>query len=176
MKFTDDKGLPIALIEYHRHGKLWMPHWVLTTKPDGRCYCQVYDFDWSDSYSTLYYHNSGSGVGPYINGWPNAKRARAKLWWDQSAAPVLKSGGGEILTAEDVAKQGFALIAEPLVLGNGETNPFIYGSHGEVIYCTKCRDHLPEDNPCEHVFWCERCGEWGGAEGNTDCRHRKLAS
>lgn len=173
--FEDHDRRPIGLIEYEQHGKLWMPHSVFVSHaPDHPLYCSTFDFNWSKTTGGLYYHESGSGGGPYINGWPGAKRTHAKLWWDQVAAPKLKTGGGEEVGAADLAGLGFDLVADPIDLGDHETNPFLYGIEGDVIYCTKCRDHLPESDVCEHVFWCEKCQEWGGAEGNKEhCRHRK---
>lgn len=173
--FVDDYGRAIVLIEYARHGKLWMPHSVFVSEaPKYQC-CSTFDFSWSETRRGLYYHESGSGGVPYINGWPGVGRTVGKVWWDDVAAPELRTGGGEVVRAADLQGMGFELVAKPLVLGGGtERNPFIYGVEGDVVYCTKCRDHLPEDDVCEHVFWCDDCGEWGGdASDKAKCRHRK---
>jgi hypothetical protein len=174
--FHDYEKRPIVLIEYHDEGKLWMPHSLFVSHaPEHPLYCSTFDFNWSKTMSGLYYHESGSGPGIYINGWPGAKKAHAKLWWDQNAAPVLKTGGGEIVTADGLLALGFELIPTPLILDQlCTTNPFIFGMASRVIYCTKCSDHMPEDAHCDHVFWCDRCNEWGGSASDKEqCRHRK---
>lgn len=167
------EGRPIVMIEYHQHGKLWMPHEVFVSHaPKYPKYCSRFDCDWSKRDETLYFHESGSGGGAYLNGWPNAKRVHAKLWWNPELGVDLRQGSGEPVT--DFRALGFELLTHPLKLGGSEPNPLEYGCEGGVLYCTKCKDYLPEDNPCGHVFWCDRCHEWGGAEGNKEhCRHRK---
>lgn len=167
------EGRPIVMIEYHQHGKLWMPHEVFVSHaPKHSNYCSHFDFNWCKRDGALLYHEAGSGPGAYLNGWPNAKRVHAKLWWNHELGAALRQGSGEPVT--DFRALGFDLLTHPVKLGGTDQNPFEYGSEGGVVYCTKCNDHLPEANVCSHIFWCERCNEWGGSEGNKErCRHRK---
>jgi hypothetical protein len=174
--FQDYENRRIVLIEYAGQGRIWMPHSVFVHDAPDFPHCfSTYDFTWSKTHGSLYYHESGSGGPPYVNGWPGAKKTHAKLWWDQEASPILETGGGQVITSADLPSLGFELISEPLILDNdAETNPFIYGIEMGVICCTKCQDWLPEDEPCNHVFWCEKCGVWGGAASDKEgCRHRK---
>jgi hypothetical protein len=167
------EGKPIVLIEYHRHGTFWMPHQVFVSHaPKHPNYCDVFDFEYCNRDGDLLYHESGSGGGAYINGWPGSKRVHAKLWWNHEAGVELTTGGGDKVT--DFRALGFEYLTHPIKLGTTEANPFTYGLEGEVLYCTKCKDHLPDDHLCEHIFWCDRCEEWGGAYGNKErCKHRK---
>jgi hypothetical protein len=172
--FTDWEGRPIVLIEYTRAGNRWKPHQIFVSNaPKYPAYFDLYDAQWSRARGDLFYHNSGSG-GVYINEWPGAKTTRAKLWWDQKAAPNLKTGGGDKVTEADLAGLGFRLIKEPLPLGPlKERNPFQYGTMGCVVYCSRCRDWHSEEDPCDHVFWCEACQGWGGSTPDKSCKHRK---
>lgn len=166
------EGKPIVLIEYYKVATFWMPHAVFVSNaPKHPQYFAEVDFNYCNRDGALFYHETGGG-GLYVNGWPNAKKLHAKLWWNHELAPGLRTGGGDKVT--DPATLGFELLTHPLKLGAAEVNPFTYGSEGEVLYCTKCKDHIPEDHPCGHVFWCEKCHVWGGAASDKErCRHRK---
>jgi hypothetical protein len=171
---NDEKGNPIVMIEYHRNGNLWMPHEVFVSHaPKYPKCCSHYDFNWSRGSETLYFHKAGSGPGVYVNGWPNSKKRMAKLWFDDSAGVPIRQGSGA--PVEDFAALGFELIARPLPLGPGnDGNPFDFGVEARVVYCRKCRDHFSEDAHCDHIFWCDRCNEWGGgASDKESCKHRK---
>lgn len=172
--FTDWEGRPIVLIEYTLAGTIWKPFQVFVSHaPKYPKYFDLYDFEWSRARRELFYRNSGSG-GVYVNARPGAKRMQSKLWWDQKAAPDLKTGGGDKLTEKDLAGQGFRLLQEPIPLGpEAERNPFQYGTFAAVVYCKRCQDYHPEDDPCEHVFWCEVCGGWGGSTDDKACKRRK---
>lgn len=46
----------------------------------------------------------------------------------------------------------------------------------DAVYCSECRDFFPEDNTCEHVWWCDKAGWWstpsepcGHERGDCEC-------
>lgn len=42
----------------------------------------------------------------------------------------------------------------------------------ETVYCTECDDWLPEHasyKPCEHINWCDDCGDWSKPDDRCEC-------
>jgi hypothetical protein len=160
----DGKPRQIRAIEYHMTDGKWFPFSVVTSS-------DTYDFDYSKSHGLLY-HSSGSGSKHYLlHRFTKPKTLPGKLW----VAPGVKLVRYKIKrdaerTIEEVevprdptalAKMGYALLDKPLALEDG-LNPFNNATEGEPIWCELCKDFLlyEDDDPCEHLEWCKRCGSF----------------
>jgi hypothetical protein len=57
------------------------------------------------------------------------------------------------------------------------------GIQQEAVWCSTCKDHLPEEELCEHCWWCDTVGDYvtpdeGSVCFSADCwacSHRRRA-
>jgi hypothetical protein len=77
----------------------------------------------------------------------------------------------------ELAKMGYRRLAKPRLLTTWSRektrSPFEAASEGEVYWCARCKDHLPDESSCSHVYWCDDCGGWFYCDtktGNDDDR------
>lgn len=138
-------------------------------------------FTYSKEDQITYYHSPGGGgalpsLTELTKGFPCGvwidPEAFAGLRICDSWYPSLKAGCARALA--EYATQPDALNVTyfkepPGLLGSEITNPFGNGpgyesNEGQTIYCSKCDDHLNDDNdnPCEHIRWCEKCQQQTG--------------
>ncbi|MBW8035698.1 MAG: hypothetical protein FVQ79_08735 [Planctomycetes bacterium] len=139
----------------------------VTTQDGGMSH---YDFDWCEG-AGLYYHCSGGGPrgGIVLSKFANPEPPR-KIW----AAPGIKfvkqtrdgNDWKEIeLTIEQIRAMGHEIISEPVNLssmGKDTCNPFDVGYEGETVYCGICRERMPDEDLCRHVFWDRFIGMYSG--------------
>lgn len=162
-----------------------------------------YDFNFSKTYDTIYWHNSGSSSKEFeLNGrycyvlGKMADKNKAKLWvapdvflckyihridnsrWDKAE-----------ISPEEIESYGYIILKEPIefVLGDEKTtfNPFeISEGDTECVYCPTCEDHLPVNltgSLCKHLEWCADCGAWVfdnkrtwyTIDGDVECKHER---
>lgn len=137
-------------------------------KPSGTC-AEQWDFDYSRTERTLYFHDSGSGGTPkaYVARFVKPDPPPAKLWVAEGV-PIVDCGkSGRGVSDATLLKRGYVLIPRPLLLpkpyGGKTRNPFEAGEEGRTVYCGRCEDCLGCDDtnhPCEHIEWCDGCGLW----------------
>lgn len=169
----------VVAIIYHHDGKdnRLLPFNVFTVDhenpPDNGWIAGLYDFDWCQRDETLYYHYSGGGGRFYIGAIcePN-KPPRCAVWWDSKI--VFPTNGGSLsnrkLSNQTVQRFGYDTLDAPLPI-DGEVNPFENSCMDSVEYCSKCNDHLPTENPCSHIWWCEKCADY--SKPGERCKHRR---
>jgi hypothetical protein len=133
----------------------------------------VYDFDWCERDQTLYQHKSGGGGENFYihpSGEP-AKPPRCAVWWNRE---IVKPTNGRIRTSflgeRYLRRIGYDVLTEPLPVLGGSENPFSDACDGDVEYCSRCNDHLPTDNLCDHIWYCEKCGVY--STPSERCKHR----
>lgn len=44
---------------------------------------------------------------------------------------------------------------------------------GDSVYCSACRDCLPEDSLCDHCWWCDKIGWWSTPSERCGCANRE---
>ena len=156
----------VVAIEYHQHGKRWLPHSIVTS-------AETYDADWSRRHGALLVHYSGSGhwIGddrPYmVSGYCDPSKVCCRIW----AAPFVtfarykKGPGLKHVPVGDKAlrKLGYERIAEPL----GDPFKDCWKAEGHIVHCSICDDYMDEDSSCHHVFTAE-CGETDGPGSYSD--------
>ena len=174
----------VAAIVYHTVDGKMIPHSVFTAEwvdrsklgkgyPPSGYFVHVYDFDWCKRNEQLYQHNSGSGGNFYLGRMAFPKSTpRCAVWWDPHLVQPHndRSPASEIGVAH-IRRIGYDILDKPLVLFDGSQNPFDHALESEVEYCSKCDDHLPTDDLCEHIWWCEKCGEY--SIPGSRCKHRR---
>lgn len=184
MTYNHGYGRPdeiVAGIIYHREGSLLLPHSVFTVsgEPEGgnprkAWMAGIYDFNYCRRDGTVYYHLSGGGGTFYLNRYCEPQPPPACLWYDSKlVAPTNDRIHKRYPSAATIRKWGYEIVSAPLTVDfvNGEQNPFNNAVHGEVEYCTKCHDHIPEDSLCEHIWWCEKCSVHSTPQDR--CKHRR---
>lgn len=136
----------VVLVEFSR-GK---PFSVVTKDADG--HYSHYDFAWCKRDEVLLYENCGGGL--YLEHGDHK-------YWLADGEPEPCDGGGYAATGKRLKRMPKRWPRSKLSQGDEE----------QIIYCSKCDDHLPapgwSNNVCEHIRWCEECSCWGG-EGYTE--------
>ena len=172
----------IAAIIYHPCGKAgtMLPHSVFTLlqRPVSPTdyYSHEWDFDWCETYGSLYFHESGMGPeGIYLNALAEPKTPPSCAIW---TSPLVRVTSGRIprrfIGEATMRRYGYAVLSEPLLLkadGLEGTNPFELGGEAETEFCARCADHLPSDSLCAHIWWCEKCGTFSTPQDR--CKHRR---
>lgn len=168
----------VVAIEYHPSGprNALVPHSVFTTDHASPSkYCDSYDFDWCRRDKTIYYHLSGSGsfyMHPIGSGF--RKPPRAAVWWDSSIIVGPTNGGNSskrTIGANTLRRWGYDVLPEPAVLPGGIINPFDDAVMDDTEYCSRCKDKLPTERLCSHVWYCEKCGCYSSP--GERCKHRR---
>jgi hypothetical protein len=96
-----------------------------------------YDFEYSRKLNSLIYEDIGSGcdtecpTGPY---------------WAAPGIVVNENYGGRRIKR----------------LPNGFQRQTLFENaiEGETIWCSRCKDQILEEDPCDHIWWCDTCGTW----------------
>lgn len=151
---TEDAEKVVA-VEYHAGH----PHSVVTATKSGRGW-SVWDFDWCKRDQTVYYHQSGGSpaeaysVGKMVGG-------TTDLWVDPSIT-TFKNYSGKPLTRRQVEKYGYRFLPKL------KEDPFDNAVSGAVTWCMVCKDHLPDDNSCNHLVWTLGEGMLGCGTGEHE--------
>ncbi len=141
-----------------REGK---PNWVATH----------FDCDWCQKFGVVYASMSGFGgnglaLCPFVD-----RNADVPIWFDRDLiTPCTNDLESRPLSDDDLRGMGYKVISEPLPLGEpGHFHPLQGNSHyslfwGQTVYCSVCKDSMPSEDwyLCEHIFWCEKHGVYGG--------------
>lgn len=143
--WRQDKPDPILVIEYHRHGKAWYPHAVISAGG-------TYDFDYVlNGYVVQHCSASGDDCAPYeLSKYCDAPELCCKLW---HAGGVTLAYEGKPATAEIVRSLGYKIIAEPI-----GGNPFDHANEDKSEYCAVCGGDWASENTCRHLHYEEGNG------------------
>lgn len=161
--------------------------------PDPFVRYNEYDVDYCDSHG--HYHVSDAGSGPGHSPFLMHNRVDAegqpvpyKYWiaphlgvdLSQCRAPECCIALTEadliplILTDEENRQAFLTEYSQPTVSDlitywDEETDEV---EEGRVVYCSLCKRSYDYEarRPCEHIQWCDTCGEWSVPDG--DCEHR----
>ncbi len=144
-EILDPEDSPIVAIKYHKSGKRWTPHSVLS---EG----STFDFDYCRRDDDVYYHCSGSGgTRVYCHPFTNPG-IHARMW--VSPKYELVDSKSNPITRKQALSLGYRVFtATP-------ENPFDSASEAEggTDYCIVCDDRMPGDNMCKHVHYEDGCG------------------
>lgn len=177
-------GRPVLATVQHRwnHGR--KPWYRKGTPATGFAY-DDFQFEFCRRDDALYFHHIGLGSGPadeyHVARFVHPRPPKAQLWladgvkavtWVSKRRPKVEVSDAGLL------RRGYERIAAPLTLtapfGPPTRDPFAAARECDnIVYCPRCRDWLPDesDEPCEHIWWCDRCGHQS-APGSR-CGHRR---
>lgn len=138
---------------------------VYTTGPDFR-YRNGYDVDWCRR-DGLYYYHSSSG-GPLM---PNNPMPVDGIYWSAKPELVKEQSSTICNRASRKRNKTRRLAGIPRAFtkyrwksSHKYRDIFDWlqdnGREDTAIFCAECEDHLPVENPCEHIWWCEVNGWW----------------
>ena len=135
---------------------------VLEALASGHSY-REYDVDWSKRDECYYGHESGGGHGRvYLHQICGGMR---KAWAKPFVTFAHASSDGPMLSMASIRELGYDLEVDEKIPTVG------YIEWGvRTYYCERCADFLPENEPCECVYWCDECCEWLNKKSGR-CEH-----
>lgn len=122
-----------------------------------------WDFNWCKRDEMYYPYMSGFGgdglyrVSPFVEPDP----PKAKLWV-APRVPIVRHGSSSRLREKTILKMGYLRVPEPLLLNGMNPNPFecdLEMYYEGMEYCSRCDDQFPRDLLCDHLMYCDWCGE-----------------
>lgn len=131
--------------------------WAIHTTESGKGF-DHYDIEESKSRGYWCYHMSGGG--------PNLIVDDCEYWVAEDFARHVRGyqrSTGDVAPA-DLSKR---LVELPLDL-----QTFIDDMvDTDTAYCGTCKDMLPTDDLCSHIWWCDECGWW--SIPSERCSHKR---
>lgn len=132
------------------------PFSVITT--DGRGF-DYYDIDWCRRDGELYGHKSGFGASTPMVG--SVEYPYSGMYW---------------------LADGYEFPVTPLAVRlpempaeyTGDSLQRYLDMEISTVGCQICNDRLPDDEPCEHIWWCYRCGMF--SEPSERCGHNRYGN
>ena len=138
----------------------------------------VYDVDLSRIYGYLY-HLSGGGGGSSPVPVDCIYFASGDVQIEEQPCTLCErsKATGRWLTREIRARnktRRLRVLPKAFRMDDGDLLDWleVNGIEGDSIYCSECRDSLPESSICEHVWWCEKTGWWSTPSERCDCKNQ----
>lgn len=117
---------------------------------------EVYDIEWCKRDDQLYYHNSGSGLAQFTI----PVYSDTDFWIVDHLQAVHGQTDEPIEKTMDIPKEFY-----------GPIDGWAIESRCE--YCTVCDDWFPEHGECQHLFWSDTLGGYGGCGCDDDINLHK---
>lgn len=164
---------PRAIVaEFHKSAGGRLTLWAVTTLEDEghdwRSRTQ-YDVEHSRKYGYLFHQSGGGGGEPinvsgiyFVSGGAKVKENPCDLV-DARDRPPWKSKRTRAIRKRNRTRQLRALPKAFDLEPGQDLLDWLQcrGIESDAVHCGVCRDWLPEDDACRHVFWCD--GEWAGS-------------
>lgn len=100
----------------------------------------------------LYRNEVGSWAGRvYLSELVDGVRHRL---WAAEDITFCRSGSDEMLSVSEISELGYELDQDS---PKPRLSPYDW-TEGSTYYCKRCDDNLPDQDHCEHVYWCGECG------------------
>lgn len=128
-----------------------------------------WDFEWCNRDGVCRYDLSGFGGKPRFcaHRFCEPSPPPAELWIAEGTPVFTYTRNCKERRVEsdaELLKLGYKRLRRPKLLkgrfGDKTRNPFDAAWEGRAIYCDRCDDYLPDENPCEHLEWCDECASW----------------
>jgi hypothetical protein len=111
-----------------------------------------YNFDWCKRDERYYHHDSGSGIaGRPVTIYPGETN------WISDRIAVECTGE-------------FTRLSSPPMIDMIIDQLESMEEHS-VNYCSICDDYLPDEEPCQHIVWCDECCMFSAPEPEEQCEH-----
>ncbi|HEY3876619.1 MAG TPA: hypothetical protein VGM92_14175 [Candidatus Kapabacteria bacterium] len=112
---------------------------------------EQFDVDYCEKFSEYIFNNSGSGPSRVID--------PVGFYWASDLAKIKTSKNTKWSDPKTAERNPNVRLAKlPIDLcGHKDVLDFLQneGNEDRSYYCSKCNDHLPEEYPCKHAWWCE---------------------
>lgn len=153
------------------------------TASDGRQYIsrELYDVDHSREYGYIF-HMSGGGGGSevtvngiyFATGDVRIKEQPTMLVSARDKPPWRSRETRAIRTRNRTRR----LRRLPKAFNDGRSVDLLewlqhHAIEGDAIYCSTCRDWLPETSLCGHSWWCHKTGAWSTSSERCKCKDRE---
>lgn len=170
---TDNEQAAIAIFHKRPNGHFELFS-VYTSGPDFT-HTTGYDVDWCKRDGLYYYHMSSGG--PLL---PDHPMPVDGIYWSERP-DIVKEQPSTLVNAASRKRnktRRLARIPKAFTRDRWKSNatyPDIFawlednGVQGSVNYCSECEDEIPDDQPCEHIWWCEEHGLWSTPSERIEC-------
>lgn len=140
----------------------------------------IYDVDWSRTYGYVFHESGAGGWGPIeVSGiyWASEGMDLKELptqlvssddnppWKSKETLAIRKRNRTRRLP---VLPKAFRSEAGKDLLDWLERNAI----EDETVWCSTCRDRLPERDICRHCWWCDKNGSYSTPDERCECKDR----
>lgn len=110
------------------------------------------DVNYSKRDECCYRHDVGSWMGRiYLSKLCDGLRHKM---WAHPEATFCGVSSDEVLTEAEIVELGYDVYSDS---PNPPLSRF-FMTEGSTYYCERCDDNLPDQEPCDCVYWCNTCG------------------
>lgn len=138
---------------------------------------KVYDVDWSRRYGYIYHHSGSGGINPvrvdsiyFACGEVKVEETPCMLLERSKTTRRWKS---REIRARNKTRRLAALPKSFRLENGGDLMDWleVHGIDRGSVYCSECRDCMPDDELCKHCWWCEKIG-WFSTPSDR-CGHKR---
>lgn len=177
-----------VVAEFIRSGNRSPELWSLTvieekTDRDGReyLYRTIYDVEVSRQYGYLYHQCGAGGCGPvkvsglyFVSGDALVLEGPCQLV-DYKDNPPWRGRKTRIIRKRNRTHR---LLALPNPFRLRDNQDLLHWLHEnaieqDAVWCSECRDHYPEEDLCEHCWWCDKTGWFSTPTERCKCKDRE---
>ncbi len=147
---------------------------------DGRefFYRKQYDIEVSRQYGYLYHQSGGGGSGPvkvngiyFVSGDVEILEGPCQLV-DPKDNPPWRGRKTKFIRKRNRTHR---LLHPPKQFDLRENQDLLHwlqenAIEQDAVWCSTCRDHLPEEYLCEHCWWCGKIGWYSTPSERCDCK------
>lgn len=153
---------------------------VRITAHDGKRYelQRVYDVDWSKTCGCYIFHMSGAGgsqpitvSGIYVASGPVETQETPTTLVDGRDHPPWRSRETRVIRRLNHTRR-LRKLPKSFDLAPGQHLLDWLQHHGieaPSVYCSTCKDHLPDTDLCEHCWWCDKTGWYSTPSERCGC-------
>lgn len=139
-----------------------------------------YDVEWSKTCGYYLYHMSGSGGratvtvrGVYHLNGDAAIKERAADWVSERDRPPWKGKRTLKIRRRNRTRR---LRQLPMCINEMQAGWDLLdwlehnAKEDKAVYCSECDDWLPDEYPCDHIWWCSKTGWWSTPSERCGCK------
>ncbi len=147
----------------------------------------TYDVDYSKQYGYIFHQSGGGGAGPvpisgiyFVGGAINVKVKESPCQLvSRDDRPPWRGKKTRIIRERNKTRRLRSLPNAFDMKPGWDLLDWLQwrAIQEDAVYCSICRDHVPGDTLCEHVWWCEKAGWYStDREGQCECKSQDECS
>jgi hypothetical protein len=138
----------------------------------------IYDVDWSRAYGYLYHQSGAGGSGPVPV--DSIYFAKGDVQIEERPCTLLErsKATGRWRAREIRARnktRRLRKLPKAFRMESGDLLDWleVNGIEGSSVWCFECLDVFPENDLCEHCWWCDKTGWWSTPSKRCKCKDRE---